>query len=488
MTVNYKFKTKPYDHQRTAMDHAGSKDAYGFFMEMGTGKSKVLIDNLGTLFLEGKCNFALIIAPKGVYRNWVAKEIPEHMSDDVPHRVIRWVSSPNKKQKQELNSIKDAYSGLTIFVMNVEAFSTVKGQNAGIWLANKLGKFGLIAIDESTTIKNHKAKRTKSLMKIAAGFSYRRLLTGSPVTKSPLDVYSQCEFLRPGLLGYDSYWAFQSRYAVVKKQNMGGRSFTQVVGYRNLDELTDRIDRYSYRVLKKDCLDLPEKTYTARYIPLTKEQKMMYERIQREALMLFDDGEMVTAPAVITQLLRLQQVLSGHIKTDEGKIVTFPTKRMDALEEIMEEHNGKAIIWSRFRYDIQAIVLTLQKKYGKHSAAGYFGDTGDEERNDIVRNFQDPNHPLKYFVGNPSTAGYGLTLTEADLVVYYANDFNLETRIQSEDRAHRIGQKNPVTYVDLICEGTIDEKIVKSLRAKIDIGAKVLGEEAREWLTLKAID
>ena len=488
MTVNYKFKTKPYDHQRTAMDHAGSKDAYGFFMEMGTGKSKVLIDNLGTLFLEGKCNFALIIAPKGVYRNWVAKEIPEHMSDDVPHRVIRWVSSPNKKQKQELNSIKDAYSGLTIFVMNVEAFSTVKGQNAGIWLANKLGKFGLIAIDESTTIKNHKAKRTKSLMKIAAGFSYRRLLTGSPVTKSPLDVYSQCEFLRPGLLGYDSYWAFQSRYAVIKKQNMGGRSFTQVVGYRNLDELTDRIDRYSYRVLKKDCLDLPEKTYTARYIPLTKEQKMMYERIQREALMLFDDGEMVTAPAVITQLLRLQQVLSGHIKTDEGKIVTFPTKRMDALEEIMEEHNGKAIIWSRFRYDIQAIVLTLQKKYGKHSAAGYFGDTGDEERNDIVRNFQDPNHPLKYFIGNPATAGYGLTLTEADLVVYYANDFNLETRIQSEDRAHRIGQKNPVTYVDLICEGTIDEKIVKSLRAKIDIGAKVLGEEAREWLTLKVID
>jgi SNF2 family DNA or RNA helicase len=470
------------------MDHAGSKDAYGFFMEMGTGKSKVLIDNLGTLFLEGKCNFALIIAPKGVYRNWVAKEIPEHMSDDVPHRVIRWVSSPNKKQKQELNSIKDAYSGLTIFVMNVEAFSTVKGQNAGIWLANKLGKFGLIAIDESTTIKNHKAKRTKSLMKIAAGFSYRRLLTGSPVTKSPLDVYSQCEFLRPGLLGYDSYWAFQSRYAVIKKQNMGGRSFTQVVGYRNLDELTDRIDRYSYRVLKKDCLDLPEKTYTARYIPLTKEQKMMYERIQREALMLFDDGEMVTAPAVITQLLRLQQVLSGHIKTDEGKIVTFPTKRMDALEEIMEEHNGKAIIWSRFRYDIQAIVLTLQKKYGKHSAAGYFGDTGDEERNDIVRNFQDPNHPLKYFIVNPATAGYGLTLSEADLVVYYANDFNLETRIQSEDRAHRIGQKNPVTYVDLICEGTIDEKIVKSLRAKIDIGAKVLGEEAREWLTLKAID
>ena len=485
MTVNYKFKTKPYDHQRTAMDHAGDRDAYGFFMEMGTGKSKVLIDNLGSLFLEGKCNFALIIAPKGVYRNWVAKEIPEHMSDDVPTRIIRWVSSPNKTQRKELDSIKEMYSGLTVFVMNVEAFSTVKGQTAGLWLAKRFGQYGMIAIDESTTIKNHKAKRTKALMKIASGFKYRRLLTGSPVTKSPLDVYSQCEFLRPGLLGYDSYWAFQGRYAVVQKKTMGAHAFQQIVGYKNLDELTERLDQFSYRVLKKDCLDLPDKTYTARYIALTKEQRQMYERIQREALMLFENGEMVTAPAVITQLLRLQQLMSGHLKTDDGTMMTFPTKRMDALEEIMEEHSGKAIIWSRFRHDIVSIVEMLKKKFGEHSAAGYFGDTGDEERNDIVRNFQDPKHPLKYFVGNPATAGYGLTLTEADLVVYYANDFNLETRIQSEDRAHRIGQKNPVTYIDLISEGTIDEKIVQSLRAKIDIGAKVLGEEAREWLTLK---
>ncbi len=391
---------------------------------------------------------------------------------------------PNKKQKQELNSIKDAYSGLTIFVMNVEAFSTVKGQNAGIWLANKLGKFGLIAIDESTTIKNHKAKRTKSLMKIAAGFSYRRLLTGSPVTKSPLDVYSQCEFLRPGLLGYDSYWAFQSRYAVVKKQNMGGRSFTQVVGYRNLDELTDRIDRYSYRVLKKDCLDLPEKIYTARYVTLTDEQAKMYSLLQQQAMLLFEDGEMVSAPAVITQMLRIQQVMSGHLKTDDGEMKYFPSRRMDALTEIMEEHDGKAIIWSRFRYDIIEITKMLNKKFGEGSAAAYYGDTSDDERNEIVQKFQDPRSPLRFFVGNPSTAGYGLTLTEANLVVYYANDFNLETRIQSEDRAHRIGQKNNVTYIDLISEGTLDEKIVEALRNKIDIGAKVLGEKAREWLTL----
>jgi len=439
---------------------------------------------MGMLYQGGRLDFALVIAPKGVYRNWVDKEIPEHMADDVPHRVIRWVSGPNKKQKEEMRSVQDKFDGLTIFVMNVESFSSLKGQTAGAWMAKMFGGNGLVAIDESTTIKNHKAKRTKSLMKIAAQFKYRRLLTGSPVTKSPMDIYSQTEFLRPGLLGYESYYAFQGRYAVMQRRSMGAQAFQQIVGYKNLDELTSNIDRYSFRVLKKECLDLPEKIYTVRYVTLTDEQAKMYALLQQQAMLLFDDGEMVSAPAVITQMLRIQQVMSGHLKTDDGEMRYFPSRRMDALEEITEEHDGKAIIWSRFRYDIIQITEMLNKKYGKGSAASYFGDTSDDDRATAVLNFQNPNHPLRFFVGNPATAGYGLTLTEANLVVYYANDFNLETRIQSEDRAHRIGQRNNVTYVDLISEGTLDEKIVESLRNKINIGAKVLGEEAREWLTL----
>ena len=484
MTVNYKYKLKPFDHQKDSLKWGWDRTEFGYFMEMGTGKSKVLIDNMGLLFLAGEINFALVIAPKGVYRNWVAKEIPEHMSDDVPHRVIRWVSGPNKKQKEEMRSVQDDFDGLTIFVMNVEAFSSLKGQKAGDWMARALGDHGMIAIDESTTIKNHKAKRTKSLMKIAAQFKYRRLLTGSPVTKSPMDIFAQTEFLRPGLLGYESYYAFQGRYAVTQRRSMGAQAFQQIVGYKNLDELTSNIDRFSFRVLKKDCLDLPEKIYTVRYVTLTDEQAKMYSLLQQQAMLMFDDGEMVSAPAVITQMLRIQQVMSGHLKTDDGEMKYFPSRRMDALEEITEEHQGKAIIWSRFRYDIIQITEMLNKKYGKGSAAAYFGDTSDDDRATAVLNFQNPNHPLRFFVGNPATAGYGLTLTEANLVVYYANDFNLETRIQSEDRAHRIGQRNNVTYVDLISEGTLDEKIVESLRNKINIGAKVLGEQAREWLTL----
>ena len=484
MTVKYNFKLKPFAHQEAALRNGMQRKEFGYFMEMGTGKSKVLIDNMGMLYLDGQIDFALVLAPKGVYRNWVTKEIPEHMSDDVPHRVIRWVSSANKKQQEEMRSVKDKFDGLTIFVMNIEAFSTLKGQKAGEWMARALGANGLVAVDESTTIKNHKAKRTKSLLKIARGFKYRRLLTGSPITKSPLDIYAQTEFLRPCLLGHESFYTFQGRYAVVQRRTMGAHSFQQVVGYRNLDELTEKIDQFSYRVLKKDCLDLPDKIYTARYVTLTDEQIKMYTDLQQQAMLLLDDGELVSAPAVITQMLRIQQVMSGHLKTDDGEMRYFKSNRMDTLKEIMDEHDGKAIIWSRFRHDIVEITKMLNKEYGEGCAAAYYGDTPDDERNRIVQDFQ-RNTKLKYFVGNPATAGYGLTLTEANLVVYYANDFNLETRIQSEDRAHRIGQKNNVTYIDLISEGTIDEKIVEALRNKIDIGARVLGEEAREWLTLK---
>ena len=484
MTVKYNFKLKPFEHQLAALHKGVQRKEFGYFMEMGTGKSKVLIDNLGMLYLDGQVDFALILAPKGVYRNWVAKEIPEHMSDDVQHRVIRWVASANKKQAEEMRSVKDKFDGLTIFVMNVESFSTKKGQTAGEWMARTFGNNGLIAIDESTTIKNHKAKRTKALLKIASQFKYRRLLTGSPITKSPLDIFSQTEFLRPGLMGHESFYTFQGRYAVLQRRSMGAKSFQQIVGYKNLDELTDKIDTFSYRVLKKECLDLPEKVYTARYVTLTDEQFRMYSLLQQQAMLLFEDGEIVSAPAVITQMLRIQQVLSGHLKTDDGEMKYFPSRRMDALKEILEEHNGKVIIWSRFRYDIIQITKMLNKEFGEGSAAAYYGDTTDDERQSIVQQFQSPGSGLRFFVGNPATAGYGLTLTEADLVIYYANDFNLETRIQSEDRAHRIGQKNNVTYIDLISEGTIDEKIVEALRNKIDIGARVLGEEAREWLTL----
>jgi SNF2 family DNA or RNA helicase len=492
MTVNYNlnnfpFKTQPYQHQRDAVEKSWSRKGYAFLADMGTGKSKMLIDSIGMLYLNRAITFVLIIAPKGVFRNWPEKELPEHMSDAVPHRVIRWSAAATKAAADEMRSVQQAFDGLTIFVMNVEAFSSLKGQQAGQWLAKKFGAKGLIAIDESTTIKNHKAKRTKALMKIAAGFSYRRILTGSPVSNSPMDVYSQFEFVGPGSLGFDSYYAFQSRYAVLNKKKMGAKAFTQIVGYKNIDELTSRLDQMSFRVRKEDCLDLPDRTFTLRHVPLSKEQRTAYLDISRVALTLHETGQMTSAPAVITQILRLQQVVCGHIMTDDGELLTYPCPRLDAAIDIANEVSGKVIYFARFRYDIEQLVERLNKEFGPGSAAGYYGETSSDQRSQIMRDFQNPKHPLRFFVGNQATAGYGLTLTEAKTTVFYSNSFSLEQRVQAQDRNYRIGQTTKVLYIDLISEGTVDEKIVKALGQKIDLSAKVLGEEAIEWLKLKPL-
>ena len=489
MSVNPKlekfpFQLKPYQHQLDALKKGWGDNAFALFMEMGTGKSKVLIDNVSLLASSGRIDFCLVIAPKGVYKNWTNIELPKHMPEHMPYRVITWVANPNKAQQEELHSVKETYEGMTFFVMNIEALSSKKGQMAAEWLGKKFGGRGLIAIDESTTIKNPKAKRTKAMIKVSHLFNYRRILTGSPVTQSPLDLYAQCEALGPRTLGFESYYAFQNRYAVINKRQMGAHAFQQIVGYKNVEELTEKIDEFSFRVRKKDTLDLPEKVYTVRYIQLTDDQATKYNDIRNEAMTLLDSGDLVSTPSVMTQMLRLQQILSGHIKTDEGDVVGVQSNRPDAVMDILEEASGKVIIWSRFRYDIQQLEELINSKLGPGTCGSYYGDTDDEARANLVRDFQDPDSSVRVFIGNPQTAGYGLTLTEATTVIYYANDFNLETRIQSEDRCHRIGQKNTVTYIDLISEKTIDEKIVGALRKKIEISAKTLGEEAQEWLKL----
>jgi len=263
---------------------------------------------------------------------------------------------------------------------------------------------------------------------------------------------------------------------------MGAHSFQQIVGYKNLEELSDKLRTFSYRVTKEEALDLPDKIYTTRNVGLTEQQLDYYASIKSAAVAILEDGGLVTAPAAMTQLLRLQQVLCGHVMTDDGEMVEVPTKRLQSMVDCIDEMTGKVIIWSRFRYDIKKITETLKKIHGSSSTVSYFGDTSEQDRIDAVQSFQ--HGEARFFVANPQTAGYGLTLTAATNVIYYANDFNLETRVQSEDRAHRIGQKHSVLYVDLMTKNTVDEHIVKTLQGKIELSAQTLGEEVKKWLEL----
>ncbi len=480
--MQYKFKTKPYEHQLEALKRSWNKKEYAYFMEMGTGKSKVLIDNIAMLYDKGGINAAIIVAPKGVYRNWSEKEIPTHIPDHVQTQIAVWNPAPTKKQKEELTNLFVPNNDLKILVINVEAFSTKKGVSFVERFI--LGHLPLIAVDESTTIKNPKAQRTKNLLKLAINTKYRRILTGFPVTQSPLDLYSQSSFLSTQLLGYTSYYSFQNRYAQLINRKMGARSFRQVVGYQNLDELSKNVNEFSYRVLKKECLDLPDKIYQRREVELTTEQKKVYKQLKDYAIAELDSHEIVSVTSVLTQILRLHQVICGFVKHDNGEEVEVQSNRLDELMNILQEVQGKTIIWANYQYDIKRILKTLQETTGTESVATYYGETPDEERQEIIRRFQDPNSQLQYLVSNTQTGGYGITLTEASNVIYYSNNYDLEKRLQSEDRAHRIGQTNKVTYIDLVAKGTVDEKIVKALRNKLDLAQEVLGDEKwKDWIS-----
>jgi len=480
--LKYEFKTDPFVHQKEALKRSWDRPEYAFFMEMGTGKSKVLIDTLGILYGKGAIKAAVIVAPKGVYKNWESREIPMHLPDHIDRHVAVWSPSPRKKEKEALLALFDIKDALKILIINVEAFSTKKG----VSFTEKflLGHQTMFVIDESTTIKNPKATRTKNLVKLSKNTRFRRILTGSPITKSPLDLYSQTEVLAPSMLGYSSFYSFQNHYGEVVDKYFGGRRVRTVVGFRNLGELTQKLDTFSYRVLKKDCIDLPDKVYMKRDVELTVEQKKLYAELKDNAIAFLKNQEQVSVTNVLTQLLRLHQIVCGHIKSDDNIETPVDSNRIDEMLEVISEMQGKVIIWANYRQNILEIVETLAGLFGADSVATYFGGTTPDERERVIIDFQNPDSPLRFFVGNTQTGGYGITLTQAQNVIYYSNNFDLEKRLQSEDRAHRIGQVNKVTYVDLVSKDTIDEKIVSALRNKLDLAQEVLGDEKwKNWLS-----
>jgi len=392
--------------------------------------------------------------------------------------TVLWQSNITKSQQEKLESLFEIETALHILVMNVEALSTEKGVKFASKFLNSHKV--LMAVDESTTIKTPTAKRTKNIIGLGKLSKYRRIMTGSPVTKNPLDLYTQCEFLDPFLLDFASYYAFRNRYAEMTTMNVRGRSIQVVKEFRHLDELADSLKSFSYRVLKKDCLDLPPKNWTKRYISLTKEQEKIYEQMKKHALAMLN-GKITTTVTVLTQLMRLQQITCGHFVADDGTTQEVKNNRMQELLDVLDETEGKAIIWCHWQKDAKTIIKQIEEEYGPGSVVDYYGLTPQDERQDNIRKFQ--SDPIcRFMVGTPSTGGYGITLTAANTVIYYSNGYDLEKRLQSEDRAHRIGQKENVTYVDIICEDTVDEKIVKSLQDKVNIASEVLGEELKDWI------
>lgn len=484
----FNFKTKPFDHQLEVLKRSAITEAFALFMDMGTGKSKVIIDTANHLYEQGLIDAVVVCAPNGVHRNWVINEIPTHTPDHIEWVAAYYNAGAGKKEQQAWDKTF-ATPGLKWFCFNIESGSNKKGQDA-LSMCVK-GARVLFVIDESQRIKSPGAKRTKFIVGLARHAAYRRILTGTPITQSPLDFYAQLKFLDPTICGFGTYTAFKSHHAIIeqRKTNSNRRgSYDHIVGYRNIAELEQRVAPHCYRVKKTDCLDLPDKLYEKVYVQLTPEQKRIYNQLVKDSvavlkeefsenippelrhlsdedlLLWFAESKLTTKNAMI-KLLRLQQVVGGSVPDDDGNVTEVASNRLKTLLELVEDINGKVIIWARFRYDIQSIITSLTEAYGPEAVVAFYGDVSNADRMEAVQRFQsDPE--CRFFIGQQHSAGTGLTLTAATNAVYYSNDFSLEARLQSEDRCHRIGQYNKVTYFDMVAEGTVDEKILTALATK----------------------
>lgn len=451
-------------------------------MEMGTGKTKVAIDEIGILNDSGEINGALILAPKGVYTNWPNIEIPIHMPMDIPKKMMIWDGFKSARSQREFKYLLQCKE-LGILVMNIEAFSNGGSRNRAYLHAMEFLRTRDVAmyVDESTLIKNPKANRTKSIVELGTYAKRRRILTGSPVPRSPLDFFSQFQFLRPGLLGTNNFYAFRARYTIMRKMTLRDRTIDVVESYVNLDDLKERVAKHSFRVTKDECLDLPPKVYESRNVEMTAEQKRLYNELKEASFAELDNG-FVSTTEVITMILRLHQISCGHVTNADGEMVSIKSNRLSVMEDTLEETDGKVIIWAKYRQDIRMICESLGKIYGQNSFVQYHGGVGTKDRKIAVDRFQNDDE-CRFFVANTQTGGYGITLTAASTVMYYSNDFDLEKRLQSEDRAHRSGQTKTVTYVDLISPGTVDEKILNALRSKKTLADYVTGDKAKAFLT-----
>lgn len=432
------FKLKPYEHQMQMLKAGLIRDKLAYFCEMGTGKTKVIVD-----IIRHKCHGikAIVFCPKSVLGSW-GKEIDKN--SNLKYNIC----TGNRKQKLKLLTDPDA----DVVITNYETVVSF-GADPGLW-----GLFQMVVLDESSRIKNHKAKRTKLLTQAFASTRFKYILSGTPITQNPADIWAQMNFLDWKMLGNKSYYAFRNTYCI-----MGGYEKYQIVGYKQLDKLKRLISGGSVQLTKEECNlnpALPEKVYQVREIDMSEEMAKQYKDMLKESVLELSGKDDVTAPIVLTKLMRLQQILSGQY-LDKGR-----NEKLEELTEIITDAIGygrQVVVWARFRPSLDIISSRLAGLNIPHSI--FHGDTQDRQLQ--IDNFQ--TGKTKVFVGQESTGGMGITLHAGSVMVYYENEFSLETRKQSEDRIHRIGQTKKCTYIDLVYNKTLDRKILKAIQDKQDI-------------------
>lgn len=505
----YQPRLKPREHQRTARRRidAAPTPHFALLMEMGTGKSKVLVDEWGERAAANDLRDLLIVAPSGCYGNWGRDdeedpgELLKHLDPEIYERarVATWRSSGGRRNLDAVREVLLERERPRVLVVNCEAVSAVENARKACRYFLSQSRGAMVAVDESTIIKGESI-RTDEIISMGhmPRVGARRIMTGLVTPNSPLDLYWQFEFLDPRILRFRNFFTFKMRYAVMQemKNNLFYRGKDgeihqrkknpmQTVAYRNEEELTGKIAPHSYRVLKEECLDLPKKQYLpVREVPLHKEQARVYREMLEFSTAYLDSQTYVTATMVLAQRLRLDQILCGFVSKDEVSIEReIPEHRTDALLEVIEETMGKIIIWTSHDYSVRKITKRLREEHGPASVAQFWGGNRSTRLEDERRFKLDPR--CRFMVSTPAAGGMGNTWTVAGLSIFYNNSDRLDHRLQAEDRVHRDGLREGAgraDYLDLVVPGTIDTKKIKNLRRKLDAATIINGDNYREWL------
>lgn len=472
----YQFQTEPFKHQLQAWERSKDKKSFAYLMEMGTGKTKVLIDVSAYLWEQGEIDGLVVVAPNGVHRQFINEQLPEHLPERIPTLTATFRSGAGVKLKRHLEKLlKKTKEHFRVVAVNVESLSHKSGSGY-LERVLKSGRF-LLAVDESSTIKTPSARRTKTLVRLSKFAKYRRILTGSPITRGVEDLFTQFRFLDPKIIGLKSFYVFRNRYCITAPiPGAPSARARRIVGYRNLGDLQEKIAPHSFRIKKDECLDLPDKIYMTSQVPMHPDQERLYRELKEQLLVELQDGTIMAAPLAVVRLMRLQQIVCGHVPRDpednDGRWTQVPYKgevpRVVRARELSEESQGPVIIWARFRADLDL----LQQALRPLGTVRYDGTVSDDDREQAIEDWR--NGDAKVFLGQPAVGGLGLNLVGASTVIYYSNSFNAEHRWQSEDRAHRLGTVNRVTYVDLLSPGTLDSKIREALTKKEDIASMTL--------------
>lgn len=459
--VDIKYKTNPFEVQKEAHTFLRDKRSAALFMEMGLGKTKTIIDEACSRWAEGQINAAIIFCPNSVKSSW-EEELEVHAAVEYESMVFH-----ARKKKKVAGFVGDH---LKFLIVGIESMSqgTSHLTIEEFADANKC----MITVDESNMIKNFKSNRTKKIQNIGFMGLFRRILSGTPISKGIEDLYSQFLFLDPSIINHQTYYTFRNTFCL-----MGGYKNKNVVGHQNEDIFYDKVRSFTFNAKKKDWLDLPDKLYEKRVIELTDVQKKYYDQMKNELIVITSEGQ-VEATTVLTKVLRMQQIIGGFIPL-EKTIDGIPTgkwettripgtiPKLEELKGIAEQIDGKMIIWCKFVAEVEML-----KDEIPNSVVAY-GKLTDNEKTEARRSFQeDPE--VRVFIAQIDSMGIGITLTAASYVTYYSNPYSYITRIQSEDRAHRAGQKNNVTYIDLVAKDTLDESVIQILKKKGDMSEEIL--------------